>query len=260
MGKTTCKFYILLLASMVISIFFTACAKKIEIKDSDIQLTPKKVENETTSQIVKLPGDDFQTVCSGGTIVVLYGYGYNDSDVVQYATNRLYTEFGVTSEDKSLLSLVYPQDFMIGNDARISFLTNKLSDVDVGILILLGAPTGTHKVLAELQDENITYPVFSIFSQDDVLGTEAGSTAVFDIPSSKKDMLVEEQSAVYDGDITDLIVPLVAGRLQGWSNFYINDYFVYVSDQILLHTGRRLVQYIDQETGIKSENHYILVE
>jgi hypothetical protein len=244
---------------------FVSCTKK-EIDDNfTININPKKIasekkiKNNNNHEVIKHPGKNFQSICSGGTLVIVCGSGYNDNNTVSNITHMLQQVFGLTSEDKSLLILTYPNDFMIGDSSSINLLLNKLDGNDIASLIILGSPPNTHKVLAGLQDKKCIYPVFSLFPQDDILGTEAGSTAVIDIPTSEDDMLSEEQAGIFEGNINDIIEPLVAGILQGWTSFSDNEYLVYVSDEIVIHTGYKLRQYIDPETGIKSDNHYVLV-
>jgi len=244
---------------------FVSCSKEESNNTFLINIKPQKIESNIHTQsfsndkILKYPGKNFQSIYTGGTIVVVCGFGYNDADTKNNIVQVLQSTFGLTTKDKSLLLLTYPFDFMRGDSARISLLVDKIEGVDVASLILLGSPTNTHKVLAYIQDNNYTYPVFSLFSQDDILGTEAGSTVVIDVPCANDNMLNEEQIGVFKGNVTDVIKPLVAGVLQGWKSFDNKKYLLYVSDEILTHTGYRLREYIDPETDIKSDNHYVLV-
>ncbi|OJF77131.1 MAG: hypothetical protein BKP49_03075 [Treponema sp. CETP13] len=241
---------------------FVSCSHKTKAEISPLILEPQMVQTTEKNQnsIIKKPGRNFQSVHVGGTVVLLLGYGYNSEDVILDVKDEIKKNFGLSEEDGSLYCLQFPGDFMVGSNGSISLLSKKLENRDIAALLILGAPPGTHKQLAELQDEDCSYPVFSLFSQDDILGTEAGSTIVFDIPSSRNNMFSEEETVVFEGDICDVILPLIAGVLQGWKSFRNNDYRLYVSDQILSNSGYTVVQYIDPETGIKSENHYILIQ
>ncbi|HZK19735.1 MAG TPA: hypothetical protein VFC68_03310 [Treponemataceae bacterium] len=247
----------------VLSIAFISCAKNTAADSQVFNVIPKKTNTDGTSEntmFQKYPGIHFQSVLAEGSVAILFGSDFNSPEIVEKTSKTLLQTFGLTPKDQSLYLYSYPDDFKTGTYSRISLLPNKLESKNIILLLILGSPKQTHKILAELQDAERAYPVFSFFSLDDVLGTEAGSTAVIDMYVAPQDMLVQEPSGAFSGAIDDLIMPFIAGALQGWTDFSNIEYFVYVSDEIYKNTGYRLREYIDPETGIRSDNHYVLMQ
>ena len=216
----------------------------------DIPVKLRKISNETKKYL------------EGKNIVVVLGYGYNDEENVSKITQVLNTSFGVETEEKPALItiLVYPKDFMVGGKERISSLADRIEEKNLAGMIILGAPEGLHIALSKIQDKSedgkISYPVFTLFSQDDVLGSE--STSDFVLYYAHKTNTIEgevtdfipdfDASTILTNSITEMIElrePLKAdGNLQP---------FV----QKLLDKKRTLVRYVDGETGLQSINHFI---
>lgn len=146
---------------------------------------------------------------SPNRVVVMFGYGYNDVSFVEQTTERLYAKYGAAQDGGLIVSVVFPDDFKKGKEAVTSELPRYAMSEDyippyaaygeglsalstaaeetVGInlrgVLLLGAGENTNYAIARLQDYyggGRAFPVFSLFPQDDTLGTEATSDFVLE--------------------------------------------------------------------------------
>jgi hypothetical protein len=141
-------------------------------------------------------------VAHDAPVAVRFAYGYNDADFLAETKGLIRERFSreddlVTDED-IMLPLIFPDDFPSG---RISLLYDKIHNADLSAFVLLGSPEGTHRTLAGLQDtwaeQGGAIPVVSLFSQDDVLGTEAGSDVVVDfVPLPESPAAVDDAEKV----------------------------------------------------------------
>ncbi len=202
----------------------------------------------------------------GKTLAVLLGYGYNDSTSIASITQLLNQEYGVeTADNPGLISIyVYPNDFTVSGKARISLLANLLEDKKLCGLLILGSPEGTHIAISKLQDKTdggtLDFPVFTIFPQDDVLGSESTSDFVLDY-AHKTDSAgsienAEISSAIPDFDTDKFIINTIQKMLESSSPIPQNENLSKFLQE-LLGPNRKLTHYIDGESGLKSVNHFI---
>jgi hypothetical protein len=194
-------------------------------------------------------------------VAILFGYGHNDPAYREPLVEELAALFGRADEGGLVLPLVFPGDFPY---SRISLLFDRLAEEPVGVLLLLGAPERTHLVLARLQDaweqSGRPYPVVSLFPQDDLLGTEAGSTLVFSHALSETPAHEEEEAEEKPGFTTppELLHHMVAY----WSAHLDNGAAGALSPAIL--AGELLgpdwvaTPFTDSETSLRSANHFII--
>lgn len=198
----------------------------------------------------------------GKNILIVLGYGYNDDSQIESITKTLEENFGVESEDNpALISLfIYPRDFIVAGKERISSLADRIEDKNLAGMIILGAPEGMHIALSKIQDKNengvIPYPVFTFFSQDDVLGTESTSDFVLDYAHKTNTIEGEVTDFIPDFDVSKILVNSVTAMMElrepikadaSLSTFVKN----------LLEQDRTLVHYVDGETGLQSINHFV---
>ena len=208
-------------------------------------------------------------------IAVLFGYGYNDKSFVDSICSVLAEEYGLEENDGLILPLVYPQDFIVtGSVARISNLSSILKDKNCKSLITLGAPEFTHKALAKIQDENLNCTVISLFSQDDVLGTESGSFLVFDF--AEKELVLSEESEetlTNQSSPTDLHSLTKDTELQHLDkmNFILAKTINFLKNSTELQNKEisqiatsvfgkdwEVSAFLDSDTGLRSRNHFVL--
>ena len=205
----------------------------------------------------------------GRNIVLFLGHDFADAENKQNLTDYLSRTCGLFQNGGLISVLSYPEDVTVAGKIRLSSLLSKLTELhergELSAFITIGAPQGIHSVLASLQDDGIEIPVFSIFPQDDVLGTEAGSDLVIDYRPApvKKEADVAHDSAEdadleYKGDFGTVLLPLIRVILN-WSEMKESPMLVpSLRREFFKQTGYNLVIYTDPVTGLRSENHYVL--
>ena len=208
-------------------------------------------------------------------IAILFGYGYNDNAFVSSICSVLAEEYGLEENDGLILPLVYPQDFVVtGSVARISNLSSIIKEKKCKSLITLGAPEFTHRALAKIQDDNLDCTVVSLFSQDDVLGTESGSFLVFDfaekelVLSDNDDEIVSSENSseelksltndteLQHLDKMDFILTKVIETLKNPIDME-NKEISQVATNILVKDWE-VSAFLDADTGLRSSNHFVL--
>jgi hypothetical protein len=202
-------------------------------------------------------------------IAVLFGYGYNDAAFQDAVIPRLKRAFGLADEAGLILPLVYPDDFRYGDSGRISDLYGALKSRRIRGLILLGAPERTHAVLARLRDDHAApapetvggYPIFSLFPQDDVLGTEAGADVVLDFAAAFKDADAGETLKIDAQRFAEEVPEILAKAVR-----YIYalpeppqpDANLAAGVSRMLGGEWNVLPYIDAETGMHPANHFVV--
>ena len=207
---------------------------------------------------------------AGGRNVVLFlGHDFVDAEKKQNLTDYLDRTYGLFQNGGLISILSYPEDVRVAGKIRLSLLSSKLTELhergELSAFITVGAPQGIHSVLASLQDGGTEIPVFSIFSQDDVLGTEAGSDLVIDYRTApvKNEADVAHDSAEdadleYKGDFGAVLSPLTQVILN-WGEMKESPMLVpLLRREFFKQTGCNLVIYTDPVTGLRSKNHYVL--
>ena len=204
-------------------------------------------------------------------IVLFLGYGFSDAEKKEELLGYLRRTYGLT-EDGGLISvLTYPENVSHSGRIRMSVLTANLKDLHaqkaLTAFITAGSPQGMHTVLAALQDAGMAMPVFSLFPQDDVLGTEAGSSLVFDYrPALFKDKRAGETATEaesdyeYKGKAEHVLVPLIQAALH-WNRIKDDEMLIpALRTEFFRQTGCSLIMYNDPVTGLRAKNHYVLTD
>ena len=211
--------------------------------------------------------DNYKT--SAHHIVLFLGYGFSELGEKEALLAYLNRSYGLSENGGIISVLSYPEDVNAAGRIRISALTAKLKALhtqkSLTGFISAGAPRGTHTVLAALQDAGIDMPVFSLFSQDEVLGTEAGSALVFDYrPASLQDkegaVPHAESDYEYHGQIEQVLSLLIQAALH-WERIKDNEMLIpALRTEFFRKTGCSLVMYRDPVTGLRAKNHYVLTD
>ena len=193
-------------------------------------------------------------------IFILFGYGYNDSDFVANMTRTLFQKFGSFDDGGWILPLIFPDDFKRGSKTYITNIENELSDKNVKGIILLGAPENTHKAIARMQDSwggALPYPVFSFFSQDDIIAMEDSADFVLDkAQKAEINGILEEEEQTYIKEIPDILVKAVRSQILSDAPFAKNAaLFDFVKT---LAPGVKMERYADPETNLISINHFVI--
>ena len=250
-----------LAASILVSaIAFTACKNEKKLTASST-LNTAESSDKVPAKLKKI-SEETKSYLADKNIVVVLGYGYNDEENVTKITQNLNENFGVETEDKKALItvLVYPADFMVAGKERISSLADRIEDKNLAGMIVLGAPEGLHIALSKIQDKNedgkIHYPVFTFFSQDDVLGSESTSDFVLDYAHKTNTIESEVTDFIPDFDATNILTNSLSKMLELREPLRADGNLINFV-QSLLEKNRTVVRYIDGETGLQSINHFI---
>lgn len=195
-------------------------------------------------------------------IIVLFGYGFNTEPFIQDMLDKLESQYGTAKNNGLIVPLIFPDDFKHSGRERISLLTDYLEGLSIGGIILLGAPENTHAVISKLMaayDKALPFPVFSLFPQDDVLGTEYISDFILDAVHSSKitDETNLDDEHIITKDISSLLISAINYlRLDGQPLKY--DVFLGDYVQLFAKSVGIIHRYVDTETGIQAGNHFIL--
>lgn len=238
---------------LIMSVFLCACnvqreeepAEKIVVSPGFVEPaaeSPQKTENR---------------------IVVVFGYGYTDSPFYENTLSLLETHFGLDKGDGLILPLAFPRDFNYeGVSGRISSLPDIIQGKKIKALIVLGAPEGAHRSLAVIQDRSLTdpsysFPVLSLFPQDDVLGIEAGSHAVIDFAPFGSGQAMGEEAGLQHLDLIPSILLLAIKKApefpQTASSVQIQSFI-----KSMLGSSWQTELSIDPETSLRSKNHFLI--
>lgn len=197
-------------------------------------------------------------------IGVVLGYGYNDEIFVKETLQELSRSLGLAEQGGAVIPYVYPDDFMWGGTARISALSNMLEEDGARGLVVVGAPEGTHRVLAGLQDTEIgrsLYPIVSLMPQDDILGIEAGSDIVIEYVPASATADLSEESGVYQENVSQLIARAAYYLTLLPADFFggfAQDSDLFVHARQLAGANWNVSRYLDPETGLLPMNHFVI--
>ena len=200
-------------------------------------------------------------------ICIVFGYGYNEKEFTELLLAELESKYGIddgTTEGGLIYPLVFPDDFKQGSDARIMRLAQKLEGIDLAGLITIGAPENTNYALARLQEEwdnNMPFPVYSYFPQDDIMGMEATSDFVVDLASAatgsgdgEGNEEVEVARSHRIKEILDASIELMLLSEKPLPR----DKNLYLHVKQLLGRYFEVSPYIDPETGVQQINHFVI--
>lgn len=250
------KIFFLFIASSLF--LFSGCSEKPSVQ-SDFSSLVTLYEAGDDAEDLKLETQTWHN--SPECICVLYGYGYNEETFVSKMNETLYSKYGAYDDGGEIFSVVFPDDFKRGSKYYVSTLYDYLSDKNLLGLVILGAPEGTCTVLGRLQDNfngKLPYPVFSLFSQDDVLGMEYSSDFVLDKAQKAEinGMVKNEETEDFVQEVPEILMASVACIKNSDAPFEKNSKLFEVVKKITgkLKTGR----YYDPETNLPSINHFVL--
>lgn len=260
MGMGKKSFIFIVLFSLLITVNFTAC-KKNKKTNSDT-LTAELTATETDySELAEKPQNWHVT---GKKILVILGYGFNEAPASENLINVIEENFGLSSEEGLVKTIIFPDDFKRGIRSYPSELYSKIQEEDENLsgIIILGAPENTHIAFARNQDnwnQEVPYPVIALFPQDEVLGLESTCDIVLDkghTTSPDAEILSEEIANQLIEEAPEVLVETIK---------YIQDlsYSLEKDSTIQTHLvqmlkNKNIHHYIDPETGLQSINHFVL--
>lgn len=189
-------------------------------------------------------------------IMLLLGYGYNTPDFITEASQTIRTYFGFAEDGGSVSILVYPDDFKRGSTARISDLKDKIEETETDGLVIFGAPENTHSAIGRIQDNfegEHTFPVFSLFPQDDILGTQNVSDIVIEGGHHESDS--SELAVSMHRDSIGILRHALEAIIRAPERIAPSE-LDYLAEQIT--QGQRIKRFVDGETGLQAANHFII--
>ena len=252
------KKFNLIFILFIYSILIISCTKDfassdivegtVVLNDTDIDISENAMPTQMWHQTNK-------------TLCVLLGYGYNTPELSEEIINLLGTKFGLKEDDGLILPLVYPNDFKRGNKYYISELRNILKDKDLCGIILLGAPEGTNNAIAKIEDSydgEKPFPVFSFFSQDELLGMEYVADFVLDKEMKANISGEVEEEAVQEPvvDFAKIVIHATKSMVMLERPLKKDKNLQSFVEYIVL--DNKINRYIDPDTGLYSINHFVL--
>ena len=242
-------FYTAFLPMLICTVF--SCTKKY----SRIAENAYYAESSGAESAVQLWHPSMERIC------ILFGYGYNDSEFTEKMIADLEKRYGSSADGGLIIPLIFPDDFKKGGRTYVTELSDLLEDENVCGIILLGAPDGTHKAVARLQDYfggTLPYPVFSFFSQDDVLAMEDSSDILIDKAQKAKidGMVDHEDELTFVEEVPQILKTAVHIMALSDSPFEKNAALLEIAKK--LACGVKIERYVDADTGLVSVNHFVL--
>ena len=252
------KLLCILFAALV---FFGACKKqKAHVSESEQLFI--NVQQSSDSQALETQNQTWHV--TNKRVCVIFGYDFNTSEAVEKFTALLQERYGLENDGGLIYTIIYPDSFKHGSRGYASELTSLLSgtDRDLAGVIILGAPENTHTAFAKLQDyweQQVPYPIYALFPQDDVLGLESTCDFVLD----------KEQQTDLTGDIApeetvSEIILEAPEVLTDCIDYMLNMEGPFVKDSTLpkhvqqMLKDKKIHHYVDPESGIQSINHFVL--
>lgn len=242
-----------------IALFFSSCGKPVN-HTFTASKTVNLYDAGEDSQELKLPTQKWHK--SNDCVVVVFGYGYNDEEFVTSMKEKLFKDYGDYHSEGRLLPLVFPDDFKHGSRTYITDLANILSDKQVSAMVILGAPEGTHKAIARLQDAHdgtLPYPIISFFSQDEVLAMEDSADFVIDKAQKAEinGIIANETTSDFVNEVPEYLTKALRYADISESAFTKDSKLF---DVVKMITGKKakVSRYSDSDTGLISINHFVI--
>ena len=244
----------IIISLIALSLLFLSCKKKNNYVNSDgaFQLSISDSDISLSELAVKPVNHAF----SNKKVLVLLGYSFNTDEIKEKILSRLEDKFGFSDCGAMLFPLCFPDDFKRGGHSYATELYNHISDplLDLGGIVLIGAPEYTHLALARNQDDwnqTVPYPVIALFPQDDTLGIESTCDFILD-----KTQTAEDEVFTPTDEYFDLILRVVDYISMG--DFEAIDYSEPLIHVSALLKEKKFHNFTDSETGLKSINHFVL--
>lgn len=248
--------------AIMCSSFFLNCSKS----DSVTNLKSNKLDNQTDSVKLRKLNETKSNIFDGKNIILILGWGFNDEKTISDVKQTFASTFGIESENQEgLISLfVYPNDFISGNKEKINLLEKFIENKDILGMIIFGAPDKTHKVLSSLKDKaenrTLSYPVFSFFPQDDIMGSQYVSDFVLDYSgnsnaSSSVSLENEKTFSIPNFNTTTVITNAVQTIIINKTPLKSDENLINTVQKII-GSNHKVSNYVDKETGLTSINHF----
>ncbi len=234
---------------LLTSFAFIGCKEKKELKISSedtIEIKPHETSENYKKESLWTDED--------GVVCVLLGYGFNDEETSSKCIQALKDKFGLAENGGLVLPIIYPNDL----HNRIANFKEIIDKNNVRGIVLLGAPERTHYTLAKIledRDENPLFAIFSLFPQDDILGQESTCDFVLDYAAASGVQFGDMQQKNDDESLDILLSAVEYIALLPPSTFKGSELRLHVQSIV---GSKRVLRYIDSESGIQSRNHFVI--
>ena len=253
------KSFIAVVGLFILLFLICACKNKEEFNNPEdfIELTIKDVEDGCFA-----PSEQWEV--SDKKICVFFGYGYNEESFTSQMLEKLSVQFGLAQDGGLIYPLIFPKDFKIAGKERISHLADLLESYELKGLILIGAPENTHNAISSYMSTygdvsdgwKLPFPVFSMFSQDNPLGTEWISDFVLEKMHVSDILSEEEQTETASPESQDLIIRAI--KYMNLLDSPLNrDSDLIIHVQRIAGNGKKVSRYVDSDSGLRPVNHFV---
>lgn len=260
--KKTERIFTITLTVLLAAFVITGCKKNKKVPADPDTLIKLEIQDSSEQDIFEKAIQYWHV--TDQKVCVMLGYDFNSAETVEEYRTLFQERYGLAEDGGLIMLLTYPDSFKHGARAYVNDFSSILNapETDLCGLLLLGAPEKTHLALAKMQDfweQNVPYPVFALFPQDEVLGLESTCDFVLD-KSQEADMtgtvLEEETASVISEQTPQIVIQCIDYMLAQKSPFAKDLSITKHTEQML--SGHQISHYIDPETGIQSINHFIL--
>lgn len=245
------KVRIISLILSVAVVLFAGCGKKKNVKlilnDPDSAISFEPGQSEKIDRVIS------NWTNENGTIVILFGYGFEDDDFYEHSLKRVEDAYGLAENG----GLITPVHFNKDLNSHIANFYNYIKDLNIRGIILFGAPENTAREIAKVQksfDEKTPFNVFSFFPQDDVLAQEGTCNII--VENKRDETQLEEMTQVMDEGSVDLMIRAVRYIAAVPGPLPVNAELVKHAMKLLGMT--KISKYIDSETSLHSDNHFLI--
>ncbi len=240
---------------IIMQIFFYICVLCILIS-CGVKSDKKNLEKNTIAEEA-LPTKKWQE--SDERIALVLGLGYTEEHFVHELLSVLGDAFGLDEENGLIYPLLFPDDFVYnGVKGRISSLPDILMEKKLRAVYIVGAPEGTHRALATMQDKKesaLDIAVFSLFPQDDVLGIESGSDIVIDFGQFYSPSAMSEEGGLEHLNLVpEILHSLIKKESLFDRNFSSKEKKNFLEKSLGL--AWNVETSVDLQTGLRSKNHF----
>lgn len=242
-----------------LSVFLFSCQKKSLDNSTDfqkIELTSVN-ENEFSKKAQKWHATNKR-------IFLFLGHSYNSPEIIEQINFTIEENFGFAENDGLIIQKIFPNDFKYSNKSFFTIFADELkhSNEDFLAIILLGAPENTHIALSRYQDfweQEIPFPIISLFPQDETLGIESTCDIVID-KSQAVEITGEQISEENEESIVEDYCEILINCINYVKNidFPLQKDFSLKQHTIQMLKTKKIKNFIDPETGLQSINHFII--
>lgn len=239
---------VLIIVAALVSV---CCKKKKNVKlilnDPDSAYSFEPGQSEKVDRVISNWTDE------KGTVVILFGYGFEDEDFYARSLKKIENAYGFTDNG----GLITPVHYLKDLNSHIANFYSYIKDLNIRGIILFGAPENTAREIVKVHrsfDDKTPFNIFSFFPQDDVLAQEGTCNIV--VENKRDETQLEEMTQTMDDSSIDLMIRSVRYIAAVPGPLPVNAELVKHAMKLLGMT--KISKYIDSETSLHSDNHFLI--